>query len=125
MSFQDGRAPGEVLSVESELARLMQSTYPPAQLLQRPLPEGVDPTSLELYLSPQHFQVIKEKYMYIIIMYCFRLIYLFIFNCTSSFNFYFFIIILKNILVSFSHTGIAGYEYRRISRSSIVEAKRY
>ncbi|KAK0182715.1 hypothetical protein PV327_000824 [Microctonus hyperodae] len=56
LNIQDGRAPGEVLSVESELARLMQSTYPPAQLLQRPLPEGVDPTSLELYLSPQHFQ---------------------------------------------------------------------
>lgn len=35
----------------------MQRTYPPAQLLQRPLPEGVDPTSLELYLSPQHFLV--------------------------------------------------------------------
>ncbi|KAF7991845.1 hypothetical protein HCN44_010646 [Aphidius gifuensis] len=56
LNIQDGRAPGQILSVESELARLTQSTYPPAQLLQRPLPEGVDPTSLELYLSPQHFQ---------------------------------------------------------------------
>ncbi|XP_057338621.1 supervillin isoform X1 [Microplitis mediator] len=55
LNIKDGRAPGEILSVESELARLMQRTYPPAQLLQRPLPEGVDPTSLELYLSPQHF----------------------------------------------------------------------
>jgi len=43
--------------VENELARLTQSTYPPAQLLQRPLPDGVDPTRLELYLSQQHFQV--------------------------------------------------------------------
>ncbi|XP_034940979.1 supervillin-like isoform X2 [Chelonus insularis] len=56
VNIKDGRAPGEILSVESELARLMQRTYPPAQLLQRPLPEGVDPTTLELYLSPQHFQ---------------------------------------------------------------------
>lgn len=46
-----------MLKVESELARLTQSTYPPAQLLQRPLPVGVDPTRLELYLSQQHFQV--------------------------------------------------------------------
>ena len=43
--------------MESELVRLTQSTYPPAQLLQRPLPEGVDPTHLELYLSQQHFRV--------------------------------------------------------------------
>lgn len=43
--------------MENELARLTQSTYPPAQLLQRPLPDGVDPTRLELYLSQQHFQV--------------------------------------------------------------------
>jgi hypothetical protein len=28
-----------------------------AQLLQRPLPDGVDPTRLELYVDPQHFQV--------------------------------------------------------------------
>lgn len=45
------------MTVENELARLTKSTYPPAQLLQRPLPEGVDPTHLELYLSQQHFQV--------------------------------------------------------------------
>lgn len=54
---QDGRNPGEVLTAEDELARLTQSIYPPAQLLQRPLPDGVDPTHLELYLSQQHFQV--------------------------------------------------------------------
>jgi len=54
---QDGRNPEEVSTVENELARLTQSTYPPAQLLQRPLPDGVDPTRLELYLSQQHFQV--------------------------------------------------------------------
>ncbi|KAI4497986.1 hypothetical protein M0802_006810 [Mischocyttarus mexicanus] len=56
LNMQEGRNPGEILNVESELARLTQSTYPPAQLLQRPLPVGVDPTRLELYLSQQHFQ---------------------------------------------------------------------
>ncbi|XP_014471011.1 PREDICTED: supervillin-like isoform X2 [Dinoponera quadriceps] len=56
LNIEDGRNPGEVLTVENELARLTQSTYPPAQLLQRPLPDGVDPTRLELYLSQQHFQ---------------------------------------------------------------------
>ncbi|XP_026670337.1 supervillin-like isoform X3 [Ceratina calcarata] len=56
LNIEDGRNSGEVLTVESELVRLTQSTYPPAQLLQRPLPEGVDPTHLELYLSQQHFQ---------------------------------------------------------------------
>ena len=56
LNIEVGRNPGEVLTVESELARLTQSTYPPAQLLQRPLPQGVDPTHLELYLSQQHFQ---------------------------------------------------------------------
>ncbi|XP_039308928.1 uncharacterized protein LOC105192922 isoform X2 [Solenopsis invicta] len=56
LNIEDGRNPGQVLTVENELARLTQSTYPPAQLLQRPLPDGVDPTCLELYLSQQHFQ---------------------------------------------------------------------
>lgn len=56
LNMQEGHNPGEMLSVESELARLTQSTYPPAQLLQRPLPLGVDPTRLELYLSQQHFK---------------------------------------------------------------------
>ncbi|XP_071451074.1 supervillin isoform X2 [Hetaerina americana] len=55
INIREGKG-GESLPVEQELARLTRSTYPAAQLLQRPLPEGVDPTRLELYLSPQHFQ---------------------------------------------------------------------
>ncbi|KAK2589098.1 hypothetical protein KPH14_001925 [Odynerus spinipes] len=66
LNMQEGHNPGEMLTVESELARLTQSTYPPAQLLQRPLPLGVDPTRLELYLSHQHFQellgISKEEF---------------------------------------------------------------
>ncbi|XP_034251142.1 supervillin isoform X7 [Thrips palmi] len=67
INIQDGHKAGEILSVESELAKLTQSTYPAAQLLQRPLPDGVDPTRLELYLAPQHFQEMlgmsKEDFM--------------------------------------------------------------
>ncbi|XP_066588431.1 LOW QUALITY PROTEIN: supervillin-like [Prorops nasuta] len=69
LNIEDGRNPGEILSVENELARLTQSTYPPAQLLQRPLPEGVDPTRLEIYLSSQHFKELlgmdKEEFQHL------------------------------------------------------------
>lgn len=57
LNIRDGRKPCEMLSVERELMRLTKSTYPPEVLLQRPLPEGVDPTRLELYLEPKHFKV--------------------------------------------------------------------
>ncbi|XP_033229897.1 supervillin-like isoform X2 [Belonocnema kinseyi] len=56
LNIRDGRKAGEFLRVENELVRLTKSTYPLAHLLQRPLPEGVDPTRLENYLSPEHFQ---------------------------------------------------------------------
>lgn len=41
--------------VEKELSYLTRSTYPLEELLQRPLPDGVDPTHLEMYLSPEEF----------------------------------------------------------------------
>ncbi|PNF29599.1 hypothetical protein B7P43_G01630 [Cryptotermes secundus] len=67
LNIRDGRKPGEILKVEEELARLTCSTYPVAQLLQRPLPDGVDPTRLEVYLDPQHFQEVlgmsKEEFL--------------------------------------------------------------
>ncbi|XP_056912712.1 supervillin-like isoform X3 [Takifugu flavidus] len=46
----------QIILVEDVLARLCQDTFPLAQLLARPLPEGVDPLRLELYLSDQDFQ---------------------------------------------------------------------
>lgn len=45
-----------MIPLENELAQLSRSTYPLAELLQRPLPEGVDPTHIEKYLSPDDFQ---------------------------------------------------------------------
>lgn len=47
----------QIILVEDVLARLCQSAYPLAALLARPLPEGVDPLRLEVYLSDEDFEV--------------------------------------------------------------------
>lgn len=49
----------QIILVEDVLARLCQNTFPLAQLQARPLPEGVDPLRLEIYLSDQDFEVSK------------------------------------------------------------------
>ncbi|KAM3597633.1 uncharacterized protein V6R79_007213 [Siganus canaliculatus] len=46
--------------VQDALAQLMKTQYPLEELLQSPLPEGVDPQQLEVYLSDQDFQTILE-----------------------------------------------------------------
>ncbi|XP_077410617.1 supervillin a isoform X4 [Vanacampus margaritifer] len=46
----------QIILVEDVLARLCQTTYPLEDLLARPLPEGVDPLRLEVYLSDDDFQ---------------------------------------------------------------------
>jgi supervillin len=66
LNVKDGRQADAKLSVENELALLLRTTYPLAELLQKPLPEGVDPTHLEIYLSPEDFQTLlsmtKEEF---------------------------------------------------------------
>ena len=47
----------QIILVEDVLARLCQNTYDLSVLLARPLPEGVDPLRLEIYLSDQDFEV--------------------------------------------------------------------
>ncbi|KAG7255801.1 hypothetical protein CRUP_014529 [Coryphaenoides rupestris] len=47
----------QIILVEDVLARLCQEAYSLSQLLSRPLPEGVDPLRLEVYLSDQDFEV--------------------------------------------------------------------
>uniref|UniRef100_A0A087X4B1 Supervillin c n=1 Tax=Poecilia formosa TaxID=48698 RepID=A0A087X4B1_POEFO len=42
--------------VQDALAQLMKAQYPVEELLQSPLPAGVDPQHLEVYLSDQDFQ---------------------------------------------------------------------
>ncbi|XP_034396413.1 supervillin isoform X1 [Cyclopterus lumpus] len=46
--------------VQDALAQLMKNQYPLEELLRSPLPEGVDPQRLEVYLSDQDFQTILE-----------------------------------------------------------------
>lgn len=47
---------GEKESLEMELSLLSRTTYKLEELLQRPLPNGVDPTHLERYLSSKEFE---------------------------------------------------------------------
>lgn len=47
----------QIILVEDVLARLCQSTYPLAMLQTRPLPHGVDPLRLEMYLTDEDFEV--------------------------------------------------------------------
>ncbi|KAJ8957583.1 hypothetical protein NQ318_020624 [Aromia moschata] len=56
LNKKEGKKPGELLTLEQELALLSRTTYPLQELLQRPLPEGVDPTHIERYLSADDFQ---------------------------------------------------------------------
>ncbi|KAI1891389.1 hypothetical protein AGOR_G00143320 [Albula goreensis] len=50
----------QIILVEDVLARLCKTTYPLAELLARPLPEGVDPLHLEIYLSDEEFEKALE-----------------------------------------------------------------
>ncbi|XP_076003649.1 supervillin-like [Genypterus blacodes] len=50
----------QIILVEDVLARLCQNAFPLAQLQARPLPEGVDPLRLEIYLSNQDFEEALE-----------------------------------------------------------------
>lgn len=43
--------------MEDVLAKLCKTIYPLADLLARPLPEGVDPLKLEIYLTDDDFEV--------------------------------------------------------------------
>ncbi|XP_067107394.1 supervillin a isoform X2 [Osmerus mordax] len=46
----------QIILVEDVLARLCKTAYPLTELLARPLPEGVDPLRLEIYLSDDDFE---------------------------------------------------------------------
>lgn len=59
--LQEAEVCNQIILVEDVLARLCQNTFPLAQLQARPLPEGVDPLRLEIYLSDQDFEVSRKK----------------------------------------------------------------
>lgn len=50
----------QIILVKDVLARLSKTTYPLADLMARPLPEGVDPLHLEMYLSDEDFEKALE-----------------------------------------------------------------
>ncbi|XP_044076630.1 supervillin-like isoform X1 [Siniperca chuatsi] len=58
--LQEAEVCNQIILVEDVLARLCQNTFPLAQLQARPLPEGVDPLRLEIYLSDQDFEKALE-----------------------------------------------------------------
>ncbi|XP_059216277.1 uncharacterized protein LOC106082465 isoform X10 [Stomoxys calcitrans] len=55
INVQDGRT-DEPLLIADVLEQLSQTEYPLEVLKERPLPEGVDPTCLELYLNSEDFE---------------------------------------------------------------------
>ena len=59
-SLQDADVSNQIILVEDVLAKLCKTVYPLADLLARPLPEGVDPLKLEIYLSDEDFEVRSE-----------------------------------------------------------------
>ncbi|XP_026880849.2 supervillin isoform X3 [Electrophorus electricus] len=57
---QEAEVCNQIILVEEVLARLCQSTYPLEALQGRPLPQGVDPLRLEVYLSDEDFEKALE-----------------------------------------------------------------
>ncbi|CAM4534588.1 unnamed protein product [Caretta caretta] len=56
----DAEVSNQIILVEDVLAKLCKTVYPLADLLARPLPEGVDPLKLEIYLSDEDFEAALE-----------------------------------------------------------------
>uniref|UniRef100_A0A2I3GJT8 HP domain-containing protein n=1 Tax=Nomascus leucogenys TaxID=61853 RepID=A0A2I3GJT8_NOMLE len=52
----DTEVSNQITLVEDVLAKLCKTIYPLADLLARPLPEGVDPLKLEIYLTDEDFK---------------------------------------------------------------------
>ncbi|CAH1399553.1 unnamed protein product [Nezara viridula] len=65
-SLEDGWSDGEMRNTQEELAALMRESYPLHTLTSNPLPAGVDPTRLELYLDSSDFKEVfgmeKEEF---------------------------------------------------------------
>ncbi|CAH2282188.1 supervillin isoform X3 [Pelobates cultripes] len=57
---KDAEVSNQIFLVEDVLAKLCKRIYPLEQLLARPLPEGVDPLKLEMYLSDNDFEIALE-----------------------------------------------------------------
>ncbi|XP_075683605.1 supervillin isoform X2 [Rhinoderma darwinii] len=57
---RDAEVSNQIILVEDVLAKLCKRIYPLEELLARPLPEGVDPLKLEIYLADKDFEIALE-----------------------------------------------------------------
>ncbi|KAM7429985.1 hypothetical protein ABFA07_019226 [Porites harrisoni] len=57
INLSTGRVDGDILKLETELAKLSRKEYSLEELKQKPPPEGVDPSRLETYLSEADFEI--------------------------------------------------------------------
>ncbi|KAM8967520.1 supervillin [Pelodytes ibericus] len=57
---KDAEVSNQIILVKDVLAKLCKKIYPLAELLARPLPEGVDPLKLEIYLLDNDFETALE-----------------------------------------------------------------
>ncbi|XP_052813191.1 uncharacterized protein LOC128240559 isoform X3 [Mya arenaria] len=60
IKHQDGRTEGELILVANELKKITKTRYTFQELLETPLPEGVDPLKLESYLSDEEFESVLD-----------------------------------------------------------------
>ncbi|XP_053386334.1 uncharacterized protein LOC123538762 isoform X4 [Mercenaria mercenaria] len=60
INIRDGKTEGELVPVQDLLKKLTKTRYTFAELLETPLPEGVDPLKLESYLSDEEFEAVLE-----------------------------------------------------------------
>ncbi|KAL4217138.1 hypothetical protein ACF0H5_023592 [Mactra antiquata] len=56
LNIRDGKTEGELIPVQDLLKKLTKTRYTFLELLETPLPEGVDPLKLESYLSDAEFE---------------------------------------------------------------------
>jgi hypothetical protein len=94
--LQDNKCLNQKDNIEDVLAQLNRDRYPLSVLKNRPLPDGVNPLTLEMYLNDEEFEVkIREEN--------------------------FFIYIFKTI-IKLNFKGSAAYNQRKLFQFAIVEA---
>lgn len=115
-SFQDAEVSNQIILVEDVLAKLCKTVYPLADLLARPLPEGVDPLKLEIYLSDKDFEVRREE----VRCYCVHL-------CLTMWESHLLVVLLNQLFLLIAHplilnAGCIRDDKRGVQCTAILEA---